>query len=628
MKCIQTFVLILIGTIHSFAQNYSATEIPENLKKNANAVIRVDEEVYTVNSINDMEIQKKFAVTILNKSGDDYSAIMIPYNPTTKVSNIKVNIYDLFGKLMKTYSKKDFADYTNNRSGSLYVDERVLALKSNSTMFPFTVETIYETKTSNTIYLNSFMPFNSFGTSSQKASLKIINNSGIKIRSKITDNNFGKVKVSESGNTTEYSYQEIPAIKEENLSPSIDYLKPRVDFSPEKFSLAGKQGDLTNWENFGKWYFSQLIKPSSEITPQISQEINALNLSGSTEDKVKKIYQYMQNKTRYVLISMGIGGWQPMSADEVAKKGYGDCKGLTNYMKTLLDAAGIKSYFAVIYDGRTEQRYDKNFPELSGNHAILVVPTEKGNIWLENTNPMTAFNHLSFTSHNRNVLAVKENGIELIDTPVYQPEESKEILNAEIQINPDGSINAISKFLYSGGQYDYNLALFGMKDDDLKNYFKTGYYSLKIKEVSIQDLQNDRDNAEISFLLKLNASDYSKKLGNDLFFPVIPFGKSSLITQENERALPFETSFPYQDDYSIAYTVPSGFKFSEIPTSVNFSSEFGTYSLEFEEKEGKLLVHRKLTMKRGIYPKEKFNDYVEFRKKIASNDNTKILITL
>lgn len=225
-------------------------------------------------------------------------------------------------------------------------------------------------------------------------------------------------------------------------------------------------------------------------------------------------------------------------------------------------------------------------------------------------------------------MAVKENGIELIDTPVYQPEESKETLNAEIQINPDGSINAISKFLYSGGQYDYNLALFGMKDDDLKNYFKTGYYSLKIKEVSVQDLQNDRDNAEISFLLKLNASDYSKKLGNDLFFPVIPFGKSSLITQENERALPFETSFPYQDDYSIAYTVPSGFKFSEIPTSVNFSSEFGTYSLEFEEKEGKLLVHRKLTMKRGIYPKEKFNDYVEFRKKIASNDNTKILITL
>ena len=610
-----------------FSQNYSITEISEDLKKNAHAVIRIDADVFTLKSVNDMEISRKRAVTILHKSGDGFATVMIPYNPETRVSGIKVNLYDAFGKLIKSYSKKDFSDFTYNRSGALYVDDRILVLNPNSTMYPFTVETIYETNTSNTININTFSPFHSFDVSLQKASFKIVNNSGIKIKKKITDNQFGKVTVSESGTTSEYIYENIPAIKEQELSPTIAYLIPKVDFSPENFTLAGNQGDLTSWDNFGKWYYQKLIQPSSQITPEITKEIADLQLSGTTTEKVKKIYQYMQNKTRYVLISMGIGGWKPMKADEVSKKGYGDCKALTNYMRTLLTAAGINSYYAVIYNDRTEQKFDINFPELNGNHVVLMVPTENGNIWLENTSQKIAFNHLGFSSLNRNVLAVKENGIEIIDTPIYKPEESKELMKASVKINEDASISSTAKFAYTGGQYDYSLYMFGLKNEELKEAIKNNYYGLKIGDVAIENLNNNRDVAEISYDLNLKANDFSKKLGNDVFFPVMPFGKTSTIVQNDERVLPFETPFPYQDDYTIEYSVPNGFKFSEIPKSVNFTSEFGSYSMDFELKNEKLKVHRILTINRGLYPKEKFKDFAAFKKKAANNDNTKILIT-
>lgn len=614
-------------SLWSLAQGYTVASIPQNLLENANAVVRVHSEDYFLKSVNEMTVKETRVVTIMSAAGDQHATIFIPYNPTTKVNNIKVEMFDAAGNSVKTYAKKDFSDYTNNPSAGLYVDDRVLVLKTISAKYPFTLKTSYETNTSNTVYLSNFSPFNTFNVAVEKSSFTVTNNSGIAIRTKINDKPLGKVSELKEGNVWKYSYQNIPAITHEDLSPSLDYLIPNVEFSPEKFSLAGREGVLTDWNSFGKWYYHQLIDPVSQITPEISAEVAALKLSGTTSEKVKTLYQYMQNKTRYVLIAMGIGGWQPMPASEVSKKGYGDCKALTNYMRTLLQAAGIPSYYAVIYNDDSVISFDKDFPKLSGNHVILMVPTEKKPIWLENTSQRIAFNHLSYSSHNRNVLAVDENGIKIIDTPVYKPEESKEILSAKVQLAEDGTMTSETIFEFTGGQYDTNLGLFSLKNDEIQEALKRRHYNLQIDKVEMKNLVNDRDNVKISYHLNLKAKSFSKKLGNDLFFPVMPFYQAAALTSNTERKLPFETAFPFQDDYKIEFTAPVGYRFADLPEASEFSTEFGSYAIQYKMNGEKLMVNRILTIKKGSYPKEKFKDYVDFRKKTASKDNTKILIS-
>src|SRR5690606_12901806 len=247
------------------------------------------------------------AVTVLNSSGDSFSNVCIPYNPNTKVSGIKVELFDGEGKLMKTYSKKDFSDYTNNPSAALYVDDRVLVLRPLLTKYPYTVKISFETNTSNTVYLSGFKPLNAFDIAVERAVMTIQNNSGIKIRKKVSEKPMAVLNQSEEGNLWKYSFENVQALTEEPFSPDLDYLVPQVEFSPEKFTLEGRQGDMTDWDSFGKWYYSQLLTPVSAVTPEIAAEVKALNLSGSTAEKVKTVYQYMQNKTRYVLIAMGIG---------------------------------------------------------------------------------------------------------------------------------------------------------------------------------------------------------------------------------------------------------------------------------------------------------------------------------
>lgn len=612
-----------------YSQSYPVSEIAENLKKNASAVIRNESTVVEINKIDEIVYKNLSVITILNKDAISYSIPKIFYEKGDVISNVKVTIFDDKGAKMKSFSKSDFSDMAANSQGTFYSDNRVMALPYTPTSFPYTVEFSYEQKDQNTVFIPDFTPFDSYNISLQKSSFKIINKSGINLRSKTYDSPFkyASVEFQDNGNEKLYTYQNIPAIDNAELVPNPQKILPKVSFSLDQFNLIGKKGNITSWKDFGLWYHNNLLTPVSVSTPQIKSEIAALHLSGSTEEKVKKIYQYMQSKTRYIFVALGIGGWQPMMPDEVQKKGYGDCKGLSNYMKTLLDEAGIPSYYAIINSNSSPISFDVDFPKMAGNHVILVIPTEKGNIWLENTSQDIAFNHLSYSTTDRNVLAVKSTGIDIMETPSYTSQQSKEKQVLTVQINPDKTITGKGKFSYTGNQYDFNLFYVSLSQKEKNDAVKSKFSHLNFENVEMNNFTNNKDLASIDFDLNFKASNYSKAMGDSFIFRAVPIYSSGFYHTDEDRQLPFENRFSYEDDYEIEYQIPTNYVVEEMPQNGLITSDFGTYLISFVKKEDKIIVKRSVNIKKGIYSKEKYNEYVNFRKKIISADNSKILIS-
>lgn len=612
-----------------YSQSYQVSEIAENLKKNASAVIRNESTVVEINKIDEIVYKNLSVITILNKDAISYSIPKIFYEKGDVISNVKVTIFDDKGAKMKSFSKSDFSDMAANSQGTFYSDNRVMALPYTPTSFPYTVEFSYEQKDQNTVFIPDFTPFDSYNISLQKSSFKIINKSGINLRTKTYDSPFqyAAVQIQDNGNEKLYTYQNIPAIDNAELVPNPQKILPKVSFSLDQFNLVGKKGNITSWKDFGLWYHNNLLTPVSVSTPQIKSEIAALHLSGSTEEKVKKIYQYMQSKTRYIFVALGIGGWQPMMPDEVQKKGYGDCKGLSNYMKTLLDEAGIPSYYAIINSNSSPISFDVDFPKMAGNHVILVIPTEKGNIWLENTSQDIAFNHLSYSTTDRNVLAVKSTGIDIMETPSYTSQQSKEKQVLTVQINPDKTITGKGKFSYTGNQYDFNLFYVSLSQKEKNDAVKSKFSHLNFENVEMNNFTNNKDLASIDFDLNFKASNYSKAMGDSFIFRAVPIYSSGFYHTDENRQLPFENRFSYEDDYEIEYQIPTNYVVEEMPQNGLITSDFGTYLISFVKKEDKIIVKRSVNIKKGIYSKEKYNEYVNFRKKIISADNSKILIS-
>lgn len=612
-----------------YAQAYPASLISEPLKKNASAVIRNEQTTVEINKIDEIVYKNFSAVTVLNKDAVPFASPKIFYEKGDVISDVKVTIYDEKGSKIKSFSKSDFSDVASNSQGTFYSDSRAMFLSYTPTSFPYTVEFSYEQKDRNTVFIPDFTPFSNYNLSLEKSSFKIINKSGINLRSKVYESpyQYAVAKSSGSGNELTYQFENIPAINDEELVPHPAKILPKISFSLDQFSLVGRKGDITSWKDFGLWYYNNLLTPVSSSTPQIKSEIAALNLSGTTEEKVKKIYQYMQSKTRYIFVALGIGGWQPMMPDEVQKKGYGDCKGLTNYMKTLLDEAGISSHYVIINSNSSPVSFDRDFPKMGGNHVILVVPTDKGNIWLENTSQEIAFNHLSYSTTDRNALVVKPTGIEVIETPSYSAEQNKEKQILSVQLHEDKTISGKGNFVFTGNQYDSNLGLMSLSAKEKADALKNQYGILQFENFEVLDMKNDRDRTALQYDINFKAGNFSKSVGSSFIFRAVPIYTNSFYHEDETRALPFETRFAYEDEYEISYKVPAGYMIEEIPVNGTFSSDFGSYRLSFEKKDDQLIVKRFIHIKKGIYPKYRYNDYVNFRKKIMNADNSKILIS-
>ena len=612
-----------------YAQSFPASAIPENLKKNADAVIRKDFTTIQINKIDDIKYQYYTVTTVLNKDGDSNAQVFIPYEKGNSISDVKVNIYDEAGKKIKSFSKSDFNDFANNNQGTFYSDNRVMVLPYMPTQYPYSVEFSYQIGDENTVFLPDFTPFRSTKVSLEEAQMKIINKSGIDLKTKIYPSAYNYTSVTESENAGEktYAYKNVPAVDDVFLLPQPVKILPKVSFALTKFNLEGKQGSINSWGDFGSWYYNSILQPVSLSTSAIKAEVMSLDLKGTTEEKVKKLYQHMQAKTRYIFVALGIGGWQPMLPDEVQKKGYGDCKGLTNYMKTLLDEAGIPSYYSVINSGSLPVSFDKDFPKMGGNHVILMVPTEKGNIWLENTSQQMAFNHLSYSTTARNVLSIRKDGIELIETPDYTAEQSKEKQQLTIKINEDNSILGEGNFSYTGIQYDNNLVLASLSSKERNEAVKSMIDVLHFEKIDVKNFLNDRDNAIAKYDLDFKANNYSKNAGSSIIFRAVPIYLNNVYKNEENRELPFELRQSFEDEYEVSFILPQQYKVEELPENVILNSEFGTYKLSFVKNGESLKVNRSIRINKGIYPKEKYNDYINFRKKTINIDNSKILIS-
>lgn len=243
--------------------------------------------------------------------------------------------------------------------------------------------------------------------------------------------------------------------KMEALDPPQEMLPYDV---PERPQVEFSTGE--SWRSISETY-AKLAEP--QIQPQAVASLLPSDLTGSRDEVLAKLAMALHSKIRYTGIEFGEAKITPQSPAEVLKRHYGDCKDKAAFLVSMLRAAKIPAYLALLSTGPGQDVH----PDLPGmslfDHAIVYVPggaDHKDDRWIDATADTYRIGVLPMPDQGRRALIIGLENVQLLTTPKAKPLDNLLVENREFHLadfgpsqviersEPNGSVDASYRAYY------------------------------------------------------------------------------------------------------------------------------------------------------------------------------------
>ena len=627
------FVSLLITFPVIGQEDFNVTKISPALLQEANAVIRLEETYWEIISKGEGRLRSRLVVTLLNEKGEDeHGRLIVGYDKFTRISDIEGNLYDASGKLVKKLKNAGIEDYGYGGSGDEITDARVKVADfgKKSYAYPYTIEYSYETRDRNMMFYPGWIPVSDPKTAVEHSVYTIKAPAGFKFRYKEYNGapSPSKTTGADGADIYQWKMDGKPASKTD-LYPLhvLDYL-PMVLSSPSDFEVQDYKGNFDSWEDLSRFYFT--LNAGRDVLPAATAaEIKGIIKDAKNDkEKVLLIYKWMQSRSRYVSIQLGIGGWQAIDANTVAAKGYGDCKALTNFTLAALRQAGITCYAALIKAGEKAKIKD-DFPSSQFNHVIACAIVAKDTMWLECTSQTTQANFMGTFTGGRYALLVKPEGGKLVATPDYKSQQNTRTSRSKVKLEADGNGQIEVQTIYTGLQQESRENILHTNSNEQQKKWLLNHINLPSLDLQRFELiKGTGPEPAITEKLSMNVRSCAAKSGTRLFVKTNLLSRPFDLPVSTERTTDFylpNSDYDFMDVDTIAYTIPSGYKLETALPSSQINSVFGTFDSKTIYENNQLLCLRKVVLKGGRYKANEYTAWIDFLKKIRKADRAQVV---
>lgn len=598
----------------------------------SSALVRLDHLEFEVKNRKKAVQRVHKAITIFNDKGVDEGIFGFAYDKLRKPGKISAHIRDANGKVIKKLKKGDIQDLSAISGYSLYDDNRIKAARMVHATFPYTVEYWYEIEFDGYISWPGWEPeLNDYPV--EKAVFEVVLPDDMDLRYRVRDNAM-EPNVSAKSKKKRYVWEAsgLNLIEDNflaavglNILPAQSDIEVKI--APEEFQIGGVSGDMRSWEAFGQFYYD--LNVGRDNLPE-AQKAKVQSLTAgvnSVEEKVKRIYSHFQSTTRYVSVQLGIGGWRAFDAEYVAERGYGDCKALSNYLMSLLHAAGIDAKPVLINSG-DRSAVDPDFPSNQFNHVIVMVPTPADTLWLEATSQLYPMGRIGNSNEDRYALAVTENGGELVRTPASESHENTTLAEAEIKLNESGNASGSYQVTYTGNNQNRVLnTLAGESPRYKETWFKESLDipSFELKSVDFSQVAPGQEPVRITANLEL--PKLASKTGSRIFLkPGLENRSSYVPPEENNQTRPVELAYVSVTEQRLVYTLPANYKVEAMPENVAIEAPFAEFRLDYTVEGNQLVYHRTFNIKKRTIEAADYNKFREFLIDVRKADKGQIVL--
>lgn len=383
-----------------------------------------------------------------------------------------------------------------------------------------------------------------------------------------------KKTVTAEGNETVYRFimKNLPALKRESSAPGFTYYSPHVMVMC-KYAEAkqGRQTYFNTLKDQYQWYRKLVLEIGNDMAPIKAQAAAVTKDAQTDEEKVKLVFQWVQDNIRYIAFEDGIAGFKPEKAQEVMRKKYGDCKGMANLTVEMLRALGLDARRCWI--GTRHLAYDYSTPSLAvDNHMIAVWMKDKKPVYLDATEKYIGMGELAERIQGRQTM-IEDGANYIIDkVPVMDAKQNTAFEKRKLAVDGSNLTGSVTQ---------------SWKGEN-KVMLLTGINSIKQEKREVvlsRYLSGGKNNYEIKTLEVKNLTDYNKDLTvqYDVTWKNVlaDFNGESYLEIDNrrrfddfkidtsKRKLPYWFDFKNHLVFETELTIPTGKQASGLPAPLS-----------------------------------------------------------
>lgn len=608
---------------------YAVSNIPASFRDNAGAVVRTISHTFEVKNEKRAVETYSQAVTVFKREDRDNGVLLIHYDKFLEIDDLEGKLYDADGNEIRELEKSDTKDHAEFSEYSLFDDARIREANLYYDHYPYTVEFTY------TILYKGYLNWPTWHSRLsrdpvERSTFTVTIPEEDSLRFWCNRDTIPPRVTKESGkNVYRWSAANQPYVAREAIGDDLEDYAMVVRIAPSKFEIAGTSGDMQSWKNFGQWCYN-LYEGRDKLPAQAVQDIHALVLpSDGPIEKIHKVYTYMQGRTRYVSVQLGIGGWQPFEASYVQERGYGDCKALSNYTIALLKEVGVTAYPVLVRIGDFRITFIPEFPSNQFNHVIVCVPLQPDTVWLECTSQNIPFGHLSSDVENRGALMLTPGGGTPVQIPATVPSQNTQTRSGTVYIDFFGDATGRTSVTYEGDQQDRISA--ALQDQSPQDRLLWAIRSLDLPNAKLNGFKLnglEQHSPSITVSTEFAVPRFASASATRLFFLPNAMERRTWVPPEIPRRLsPIYFVYPYHDVDSILYILPYGFTTEATPSPMEVHSSFGTF-LEKSVALGDTAVRfiRSLEIHEYSIPSSGYEEYRKFFYDVVRADRAQVVL--
>lgn len=427
------------------------------------------------------------------------------------------------------------------------------------------------------------------------------------------------------GDAEKYYLKALNGVKTETFSKG----KMAYTYSPMKYRREPKQqhyklilpcvyinGRDQDWSEQGENYLKKIQKQLI-ITDDIKKlSLSLIDNDDAESEKIAKLYHYLQKNYKYLGIEFGSRGEIPYEASKTVNNKFGDCKDHAVLFHHLLKSAGISNYLALVNSNHPVQ--DDMPSRDQFDHIINYIPGKTGR-FLDATDKDSATD-LSAPTYlaGSQALILEPGNVRFLKIPDYNAQDTHIYINKVFRV--EDKILHVNETLEMNGHYAAFMRNFlKNKNTDRQQAWVQAtilsyYPSGQLEKFEVKNLmENDKPIIIDSFY---SVSGRIHPLKKKLMVKTSGIWESNYLLSEpvNNRKTKFEIEIPFLLVSHNVMEVPEGFEISEYPKEL-FSSktDFGDFNIKFSTSNNTLEYHLRLTARKGVFPKDEYQAYYEFK---------------